>query len=367
MKISMWRANLLRRPARKLTVTIALVGAVWAPGAKALTADAVAPAPAPAEVAPSAKYSPPVQEILRMVDSKVDPEVIKTYIKNSPTAYSLTAEEIISLKKTGVSDDVITAMIQRGAEVRARAVQAGQPPPTVAAPQYSPGVTTYPSVPEYGADYSDYGTPYYYPSYPNYYSYSYPYYYPYGYNYWGYGYPWYGYYYYPFYCHYCGRYHCFADGHHSHVNPHGHTGTFAGSHNFGTVQGNQAFHPAGKFAGRSASFSGSRGFDLRALQPRMCMPTCPIRDESRLPGQQPGFPSPSGNASRQPNSLPFQCCQCQFQAAAGGELGQVHVNGRAGWVASSWFPNSVREPLGETPFREWVSPKRRHCSVARPN
>src|ERR1017187_4271887 len=39
------------------------------------------------QTAPAARCSPGVADIVKMVDAKVDAEVIKTYIKNSPTAY----------------------------------------------------------------------------------------------------------------------------------------------------------------------------------------------------------------------------------------------------------------------------------------
>src|ERR1035441_9907454 len=48
--------------------------------------------------APAARYSPGVTDIMKMVDAKVDAQVIKSYIKTSPTAYSPSANEIIALK-----------------------------------------------------------------------------------------------------------------------------------------------------------------------------------------------------------------------------------------------------------------------------
>src|SRR5437764_62659 len=43
-------------------------------------------------------FSPGIRDVLKMVDAKVDPEVIKSYIKNSSAAYNPTAAEIIDLK-----------------------------------------------------------------------------------------------------------------------------------------------------------------------------------------------------------------------------------------------------------------------------
>ena len=53
-----------------------------------------------------ARLSPGVADIVKMVDAKVDPEVIKTYIQNSPTAYNPSATEIIALRDHGVGPDI---------------------------------------------------------------------------------------------------------------------------------------------------------------------------------------------------------------------------------------------------------------------
>jgi len=147
--------------------------------------------------APAVRYSPGIADIVKMVQAKVDVEVIKAYIKNSWVPFNPSAEEIIALQQSGVSDDIISAMLQRGGEIRAqaRAAMAYQggaaPPPYPAANPYAP-TPAYPG--------NDYGTT---PAYPGYdygtattypdYSYDYPAY-AYGYGYpdygYGYGYPW---------------------------------------------------------------------------------------------------------------------------------------------------------------------------------
>ena len=50
------------------------------------------------QTASSPRYSPGVADIVKLADAKVDAEVIKTYIRNSPTAYNPSATEIIALK-----------------------------------------------------------------------------------------------------------------------------------------------------------------------------------------------------------------------------------------------------------------------------
>ena len=156
--------------------------------------NSVTPAPddgsqaATAPTAPMARLSPGIADIVKMVDAKIDPQVIKTYIQNSPTAYNPSATEIIALKDQGVGSEILTAMLQHGAEVRAQSMRAAQAAPGAAAPQTFPGGVN-PYAPAPGYDYSAQ------PVYPNY-SYSYPDYsdaypaYAYPYPAYGWGYPW---------------------------------------------------------------------------------------------------------------------------------------------------------------------------------
>jgi hypothetical protein len=82
----------------------------------------------------TAKYSTGVDEILKMVQAGVSTEVIKTYIEDSPTAYNLTAADIIVLKAHAVPDELTTAMMKRGAALRMQIRQSlasnATPPPT---------------------------------------------------------------------------------------------------------------------------------------------------------------------------------------------------------------------------------------------
>src|SRR5438067_13277482 len=80
---------------------------------------ATAPVTVSAQVSAGARFSPGIAEILKMADAKVDVGVIKAYIRNSPTAYNPTANEIVVLKERGLSDEILTAMLQRGGELRA--------------------------------------------------------------------------------------------------------------------------------------------------------------------------------------------------------------------------------------------------------
>jgi hypothetical protein len=175
--------------ATKPIVSGPVLGAWLMAGAVVLFAPVVSKAinavPSPASVATQqvsagpgiapANYSAPVADVVKLVDAKIDPEVILTYIGNSRTAYNLSATEIIALKDHGVGPDILTAMLQHDGALRAQAVA---PAPTVA--QAVP-VEVGPSAPAY--DYSAQVAPpaytYAYPdvsyAYPSY-AYSYPYY-----------------------------------------------------------------------------------------------------------------------------------------------------------------------------------------------
>ena len=129
-----------------------------APATGAVNPGAVAPQAAPAG------YSAGVADIVRMVAAKVDPQVITTYIRTSPIAYNPNASEIIALKDQGVGPEILTAMLQRGAEVRGQAMQGAQPA-VVADNPYAPAyaVDTQPAYATYATSYPV--TSYVYPAY----------------------------------------------------------------------------------------------------------------------------------------------------------------------------------------------------------
>jgi len=164
-----------------LTVGTVALMPLFAPEVSAITSVAVA-APGVtvydgASPAAAAQFSPGTTDVLKMVDAKVDPGVIRAFVNNSPVPYNLRASEIIALKQHGVTDEVITAMIQRGGELRAQPTPAATPR---SAPANPPAYDYGEQQPVTYADYSGGYPSYSYASYP---SYSYG-------GYYGYGYPW---------------------------------------------------------------------------------------------------------------------------------------------------------------------------------
>ena len=63
------------------------------------------------------EHSAGVDEVLKMMQAGVSPDVIRTYVENSPIVYTLSANDIIALKQHAVPDDITTAMLKRGARL----------------------------------------------------------------------------------------------------------------------------------------------------------------------------------------------------------------------------------------------------------
>lgn len=136
----------------------------------------------PTGVAAAPQLTPAEEEVVKLAQAKVGDGTIIAYIKYSGKNYGLTADQILYLKQEGVSESVITAMLNPAAVPEmpmGPATTATVPVPSTPAPQVVQG------------GYGPYGQPEepYVETAPPatyYYSYSEPYYYPYygGYYYW---------------------------------------------------------------------------------------------------------------------------------------------------------------------------------------
>lgn len=88
-------------------LSVFLIGGAALISAGAQTNDDIhASAPAPANLAPS------VVEVVKLADSGVDESVLLDYVRNSPNAFEMSADDIIYLRDLGISSSVISAMIQ---------------------------------------------------------------------------------------------------------------------------------------------------------------------------------------------------------------------------------------------------------------
>lgn len=152
-------------------------------------------------------FSGDIPEVVTLAKSGVDESVVVAFIRNSPGPFQPSANEILRLRDAGLTSTEISAMLERGAEVRAQTAAAAPtynyasgPMPTTA-PDYNdaapampttaapPVVTTPPVTYADPGDSTQPGStvvyiggnsgyPYYYGGYPYYYPYPYPYFYP---------------------------------------------------------------------------------------------------------------------------------------------------------------------------------------------
>jgi len=111
---------------RKATVVFAVVcitlaGAFWN-ATSAFGSDAT----------PTANLSPALQEVVKLAQAHLGDDVILAYIKNSGASYTLSADDILYLKGQGVSQNVISVLLQKGSAGTPAApasVDSAPPPP----------------------------------------------------------------------------------------------------------------------------------------------------------------------------------------------------------------------------------------------
>jgi hypothetical protein len=103
---------------------------------------------------PAGTYSAGITEIIKMLDAKIDAQVIFAYIQNSPIPYNPDATELVALKEHGASTELLMALLHHGDELRlqmAQAQSAATPPPVAPAYEYPPAMAN----PPYPYDYPD--------------------------------------------------------------------------------------------------------------------------------------------------------------------------------------------------------------------
>jgi len=152
-------------------------------------------APATAAAAPSGEamhFPPGVEDVLKLSRAKISDDITVAFIQNSGHRFNLTASEIVYLRKEGVSDRLLAAMLNQQSRSAATATPAA-PQPAAPAPASSPNVgnaqsivssppqptVVYQTAPAYAPAQTETvyvvqdSAPYYYGSYP-YYGYGYP-------------------------------------------------------------------------------------------------------------------------------------------------------------------------------------------------
>ena len=127
---------------RSMTALVVMV--LCSQTAPVLLAQDSTPAPASAEAAAPAstsetrpvQLSPGVPEILKLGRAHVGDEAILAFISNSGRTYHLSVSEILYLREQGVSDQVVTAMLNARQNAAATTAQAAPQP--VAQPAHLP-------------------------------------------------------------------------------------------------------------------------------------------------------------------------------------------------------------------------------------
>jgi hypothetical protein len=107
--------------------------------------------------APMPQLSYGVSQIVKLAQAKVSEDTIIAYINNSRNSYGLTADQIIYLRQQGISDAVLTAMLNQPKTALASTAGTGQ----VSTATVAPTVTYVQTAP----DPIYYDQPYYYPDY----------------------------------------------------------------------------------------------------------------------------------------------------------------------------------------------------------
>ena len=111
-------------------------------------APAATPAPAPTPVAAvpqPARISFAASEVLKLARAKVNDDTIVAFVKQSTSAYSLTAEDIVYLRGEGITDRVLSAMLTAKPVGGSTAEIASAPAAiNTSASSPAPGQTVYP-------------------------------------------------------------------------------------------------------------------------------------------------------------------------------------------------------------------------------
>jgi len=103
----------------------------------------------PPPSASAAPLSKGPADVVKMLDAGINTGVIKAYIENSPGAFHLNADEIVTLYQHRVNSDLIQAMLRKGTTPQAQdaaSQQAANPvPPVQSAPEvdYAPPAADY--------------------------------------------------------------------------------------------------------------------------------------------------------------------------------------------------------------------------------
>ena len=98
-------------------------------------APSVAPVPAPSDAAP-ARLPYGVEDVLKLSRAQISEEIIQNYVQSSGTVYNLSPNDIVYLRNQGVSDRVVTAMLDQRKRASESVAQSAPPPAAAPVPSY---------------------------------------------------------------------------------------------------------------------------------------------------------------------------------------------------------------------------------------
>lgn len=84
---------------------------------------------------PPANANPQLDQVLKLARAGVDKSIVMAYVTNSPGAFNLSPDDIVYLNDLGVSQDVVTAMLQRDQNFNSMAGAAQEPPQATTPPE----------------------------------------------------------------------------------------------------------------------------------------------------------------------------------------------------------------------------------------
>ena len=116
---------------------VAILAASALPGVAQTPEEAAAGTPGQPQAAAPASLSPNAAEVVKLAGSGVGEDVVLAYIQNSQLAFNLSADAVLYLRDVGVSQAIITGMLNHDNGLRAQDPQ-GQPS------QYAPAATAPP-------------------------------------------------------------------------------------------------------------------------------------------------------------------------------------------------------------------------------
>jgi hypothetical protein len=158
---------------QKMVAAMAATGLAWS-ASTALAQDSTTVAQPAVASATVPQLSGGVAQIVQLAQAKVSEGTIIAYIKNSGNSYRLDANQIIYLRQQGISDAVITTMLNQPRPAVAVATPTTPAPQPVASTAYggqvspatvAPTVTYVQTVPDTTYYYQPDYQPYYYPAY----------------------------------------------------------------------------------------------------------------------------------------------------------------------------------------------------------